>query len=213
MIGGRQVKQDLKQEGGFSQVALDVGRRPHTWPPGKLGADRANRCRYLAAQLLLWLLVLLLGSHTSLAQNATYTVKLLTPDTALKVATAALEACRKQGYQVAVAVTDRGGVTQVLLRDRFAGPHTVETAMNKAWTAVTFRQDTLAFDIATAREAGAAGARILPRIVAVGGGVLIEASGSLLGAIAVSGAPGGEADDHCAKAGLAAIRDDLEFEP
>lgn len=164
MIGCRRVKQDLKQEGGFSRVALDVGRSPHARPPiGKLGADRANRCRHLAVRLLLWFIVLLLGSHSLLAQNATYTVKLLTPDAALKVAVATLEACRKQGYQVAVAVADRGGVTQVLLRDRFAGPHTVETAMNKAWTAVTFRQDTLAFDIATAREARAAGARILPR--------------------------------------------------
>lgn len=114
---------------------------------------------------------------------------------------------------MAEAVADRGGVTQVLLRDRFDGPHTVETAMNKAWTAVTFRQDTLAFDIATTRETRAADARTLPRIVAVGGGVLVEASGSLLGVVAVSGAPGGEADDHCTKAGLAAIRDELEFEP
>jgi uncharacterized protein GlcG (DUF336 family) len=154
----------------------------------------------------------LIASGTiAFAQSATFTVRLLTPETALKAATATLEACRKQGYQVAVAVADRSGVTQVLVRDRFAGPHTVETAMNKAWTAVTFRQDTLAFDIATAREPRAAGARMLPRIVAIGGGVLIEASGSLLGAVAVSGAPGGEADDHCAKAGLAVIRDDLDF--
>jgi uncharacterized protein GlcG (DUF336 family) len=248
MIGCRQAKQDLEQQGGFSRVALDLGRRTHTWPPiGKSGADRAravsdpmesetrstfllcrnfatrsgirfaancsNRCQYLAVRLLRCFLVLLLGSQTSLAQNATYTVKLLTPDAAREVAVAALEACRKQGYQVAVAVADRGGVTQVLLRDRFAGPHTVETAMNKAWTAVSLRQDTLAFDIATAGEDRAAGVRILPRIVAVGGGVLIEASGALLGAIGVSGAPGAEADDHCAKAGLAAIRDELELEP
>ncbi len=168
--------------------------------------------RTLIARLLVSFVIAILGSPTSNAQNATHSVKLLTPDAAFKIAAAALDSCRKQGYQVAVAVSDRGGVTQVLLRDRFAGPHTVETAMNKAWTAVTFRQDTLAFDIATSREPRAAGARSLPRVVAIGGGVLIEASGSLLGAIAVSGAPGGEADDHCAKAGLAAIRDDLEFE-
>jgi uncharacterized protein GlcG (DUF336 family) len=155
--------------------------------------------------------VLLAGVQGSVAQDATYSVRLLTPEAALKAATSALEACRQQGYQVAVAVADRAGITQVLLRDRFAGPHTVETAMNKAWTAITFRQDTLAFDIATVREPRAAGARSLPRIVAVGGGVLIEAAGSILGAVAVSGAPGGEADDHCAKAGLASIRDDIEF--
>jgi uncharacterized protein GlcG (DUF336 family) len=147
----------------------------------------------------------------AVAADATYTLRQLTPETALKLASAALEACRKDGFQVAVAVVDRGGVTQVLLRDRFAGPHTVDTAVNKAWTAVTFRQDTLAFDIATAREPRAAGVRNLPRIVPIGGGIPIESQGSILGAIGISGAPGGEADHACAKAGLAAIRDDLEF--
>jgi uncharacterized protein GlcG (DUF336 family) len=154
---------------------------------------------------------LLAAAQSAAAQDATYAVRLLTPETALKAATSALESCRQQGYQVSVAVADRAGVTQILLRDRFAGPHTVDTAMNKAYTAITFRQDTLAFDIATAREPRAAGARTLPRIVPVGGGVLIEAAGSTLGAIAVSGAPGGEADDRCAKAGIAAIRDEIEF--
>ena len=151
------------------------------------------------------------SASTVAAQTATFNVKLLTPEAALKSARAALEACRAIGFQVAVAVADRSGVTQVLLRDRFAGPHTVETSMNKAWTAVTFRQDTLAFDIATSKEPRAAGARNLPRIVAIGGGVLIEASGALLGAIAVSGAPGGENDHRCAEAGVSAIRDEIEF--
>lgn len=163
------------------------------------------------AGVLLLLIGLIFDRHVALAQNATHTVRLMVPDTALKAANAALQSCRNQGYQVAVAVTDRFGVTQVMLCDRFAGPHTVDTAMNKAWTAITYRQDTLAFDIATSKEPRAAGARMLPRIVPIGGGVLIEASGALLGAVAVSGAPGGAADDHCARAGLAAVRDELEF--
>ncbi len=153
----------------------------------------------------------LFAAHPAVAQQAIHTVKVLTPEAALKAARAALESCRDRGFQVAVAVTDRSGVAQVMLRDRFAGPHTVDTAINKAWTAVTFRQDTLQFDIATSREPRAAGARSLPRIVAIGGGVLIETSGALVGALAVSGAPGGEADDLCAKSGVAAIRDDLDF--
>lgn len=164
-------------------------------------------------QHLLCLAALLHASPAAVAQNATYAVRLLTPEAALKVATSALDACRARGYQVAVAVSDRSGITQVLLRDRFAGPHTVETAMNKAWTAITFRQDTLTFADATARDARASGARTLPRIVAIGGGVLIEAAGATVGAVAVSGAPGGEADDWCAKAGVAAIRDSLDFDP
>lgn len=170
---------------------------------GRLGKARGFPGGALMAACLL--------AGAALAEEATHTVKVLTPDAAIKAARAALESCRDQGFQVAVAVTDRFGVTQVMLRDRFAGPHTVDTAINKAWTAVTFRQDTLQFDIATSREPRSAGARSLPRIVPIGGGVLIEASGALVGALAVSGAPGGEADDRCAKSGIAAIRDELDF--
>jgi uncharacterized protein GlcG (DUF336 family) len=67
--------------------------------------------------------------------QATFTVKLLTPETALKAAQAALKKCRDSGFQAAVAVVDRMGVTQVLLRDRFAGPHTPDMARAKAYTA------------------------------------------------------------------------------
>ena len=64
---------------------------------------------------------------------------MLTPDTALKAAQAALKKCRDSGYQTAVAVVDRMGVLQVLIRDRFAGPHTPDMAKDKAYTAVSFR--------------------------------------------------------------------------
>jgi uncharacterized protein GlcG (DUF336 family) len=142
---------------------------------------------------------------------ATFTVKQLTPETALKAAQAAMAACRNNGHQVAVAVVDRAGVTQVLLRDRFAGTHTVETAANKAWTAVSFRTHTSDLERATRPGTSMAGIRNLPRATAIGGGMMIEAGGSLMGAIGVSGAPGGEADDACAQAGIKSIADDLEF--
>lgn len=145
------------------------------------------------------------------AQSGTFTVRQMTPDTAAKATRAALEECRKAGFQVAVAVVDRAGVAQSLLRDRFAGPHTVSTAINKGWTAISFRTDTLEFAKATAGASGSAGIRHLPNVVAVGGGVNIEAGGTTVGAIGVSGAPTGEADDACARAGIAAIRDELDF--
>lgn len=66
---------------------------------------------------LRWLIALAaLLAGDAMAQG-TFTVKLLTPETALKAARAALERCRGSGYQVAVAVTDRAGVVQVLVRD------------------------------------------------------------------------------------------------
>jgi uncharacterized protein GlcG (DUF336 family) len=143
--------------------------------------------------------------------DATFEVKLMTPETALKAAQAALKSCRDAGYQVAVAVVDRMGVVQVLLRDRYAGPHTPRTARAKAWSAVSFRTNTS--ELAELTQAGKpqSGVRALRGVAAIGGGLMVEASGSLLGAIGVSGAPGGEADEKCAAAGIAAIRTDIEF--
>jgi uncharacterized protein GlcG (DUF336 family) len=142
----------------------------------------------------------------------TFTLRALTPETALKAAQAALAKCRAQGYQVAVAVVDRSGITQILLRDRHAGPHTVEVATNKAWTAVSFRTSTRDLERLTRPGEAMSGLRNLPRFVAIGGGMTIEAGGSLFGAIAVSGAPGGEADHACASAGVQAIAEELELE-
>ena len=56
-----------------------------------------------------------------------------------------------------------------------------------------------------------AGLRNLPNVVIIGGGLVIEAGGSVLGGIGVSGAPGGDADEACAKAGIAAVQDKLDF--
>jgi uncharacterized protein GlcG (DUF336 family) len=144
-------------------------------------------------------------------QSATYTVKSITPEAALRAARAALASCQKSGYQVSVAVTDRAGIALVMLRDRHAGPHSPSTATNKAWTALSFKTDTLTLARITQAGQPMSGLRELPNFVGIGGGLMIEAGGSLVGAIGVSGAPGGEADEACAKAGIAEIRDDLEF--
>ena len=145
------------------------------------------------------------------AQQPTFEVRSLTPETALTAARAALEHCRKAGFQVGVAVVDRGGVPQVFLRDRLAGPHTVDVALNKAWTAATFKIPTAT--LATETQAGRpmSGLRSIPRVAAIAGGQPIESAGALVGAIGVSGAPGGEADDACAAAGIKAIADALNF--
>lgn len=145
------------------------------------------------------------------AQQATYSVRLLTPEAATTAAQAAMAHCRKAGYQVAVAVVDRSGVLQVLLRDRYAGPHTVEAATQKAWTAASFRIPTATLAAETQAGKPMSGIRALPRVTAIGGGQVIEAGGSTFAAIGVSGAPGGEADDACALAGVKAIADALEF--
>lgn len=156
-------------------------------------------------------LSLLTGVPASAQDEPLVTYKSLNPDVALELARATLEDCRKRGYQVAVAVVDRFGNPQVMLRDRFAGPHTPSTASGKAWTAVTFRTSTTELMAISQPGMPQAGIRNLPGVTMIGGGLLIESGGSLVGGIGISGAPGGEADDACGKAGLAAIRDKLDF--
>ena len=155
--------------------------------------------------------VLAIAGAAHAADGATYSVKLMTPETALAAARAALEKCRAEGFQVTVAVVDRTGVTQALLRDRFAAPHTVDTAQRKAWTAVNFKANTADLDREMQPGKPAAGIRHLPNVAAIAGGRIIEAAGSLLGAIGVSGAPGPLNDETCAVAGIGAIADSLEF--
>jgi uncharacterized protein GlcG (DUF336 family) len=154
-----------------------------------------------------------LGAVTpGLSQKMLASYPTLTTDAALHAAQAALAQCQKQGYTVAVAVADRAGQPLALLRDNLAGPHTSLTAINKAYTAVSFRTDTS--ELAATTQAGkpSSGIRQLPQVVAVGGGLMVRAKGSLVGAIAVSGAPNSDADEVCAKAGITAINDAIELE-
>src|SRR5258708_2435952 len=95
--------------------------------------------RHLASALTIYALVSSVQART---EELLVTHKSLAPEIALDLARAALADCQKRGYQVAIAVVDRSGVVQVVLRDRYAGPHTPATASGKAWTAATFRSST-----------------------------------------------------------------------
>ena len=147
----------------------------------------------------------------ALAQQSTFETKSMTPETALAAARAALEHCRKAGYQVSVAVVDRAGLPQAILRDRYAGPHTLRVARDKAWTAASFKVSTAVIAKETQAGMPMSGLRNSPRVLAAGGGLPIEGGGALLGAIGVSGAPRGEADEACAAAGIKAIADAIGF--
>lgn len=151
------------------------------------------------------------GPAQSQDQEALVQFSVMKPEVALRLAQAAIEDCRAKGYQVGVAVVDRFGVTQVFLRDRLAGPHVEETARRKAWTAVSFRTDTLALAEETLPGTISSGIRDLSQALALGGGVPVDAAGSLVGGVGVSGAPGPDLDDGCARAGIAAVEDDISF--
>ncbi len=145
------------------------------------------------------------------AEEAIVTYKSLAPDVALDLARAALDQCRKDGFQVAVVVIDRFGAPLVMLRDRFAGLAAPATATGKAWTAVNFGRNTSELVKAIHDGTLSAGLATLPNVVMLSGGLVIEAGGALLGGVGVAGAPGGDKDEACAKAGLEAIRDKLDF--
>jgi uncharacterized protein GlcG (DUF336 family) len=151
-----------------------------------------------------------LAAPAGAEHEGSYTQRHLTPETALKAAQAALKKCRDEGYQVAVAVVDRSGLAQVMLRDRFAGPHTPNTAIGKAWTAVSFRSNTSDLVGLSQPGSSASGMRELPNVVVLSGGVIVEAGGNIVAGIGVSGAPV-DKDEVCAKAGIGAIRESLEL--
>ena len=154
---------------------------------------------------------LLATAHPSRGEEAVVTYKSLVPDVALDLAKVALETCRSRGYQVAVAVVDRFGQPQVLLRDRYAGLPAADIATAKAYTALSFRRATS--ELAKMLRDGQIDANLarMPRLAMLAGGLTIETGGTLLGGIGVSGAPGGDKDEECAKAGLDAVRDRIDF--
>lgn len=157
-------------------------------------------------------ITLIAGLHPASARaqdGALVQFEILNPDLAITLARETLAACREQDFQVAVAVVDRFGNPQAIVRDRYAGPHTPDTSTRKAWTAVSFRADTTELVENTKAGTPQAGARDVSNALMLGGGVLIEVSGKVVGAIGVSGAPSGEADAACARAGLEAIQGEL----
>lgn len=176
------------------------------------GRERQRAMRALKHIVLATLgAVTLAASPASAGDDALVTYKSLTPEVALEAARTALKKCRDDGFQVAVVVVDRFGQPQVLLRDRYAGLPAADIATAKAYTALSFRRDTS--ELAKMVRDGRMDANLarMPHIAMLAGALVIETGGTLVGGIGVSGAPGGDKDEACAKAGLDAIRDKLDF--
>lgn len=135
-------------------------------------------------------------------------VKRLSADVAQQIVQAAVAECRKKGIQIAATMVDRNGTVQAVMRDTIASPLTLTISRQKAYTAANFNADTSSPDMA-ARANGPVGRA--PNITMSPGGLPIQVSGFLLGAVGVSGAPSGKTDAECAKAGVDAVMDDLEM--
>jgi uncharacterized protein GlcG (DUF336 family) len=141
-------------------------------------------------------------------QPTTVDIKRMSLDTALQAAKAAIDACRKEGTQIAVTIVDRGGHPQVVLRDVLAMDLTLSVSKDKAYTAMSFNTPT---GNLLGRFKGPYGVPKTPGLIVSQGGLPIVAGGNILGGIGVSGSPSGETDEKCAQAGIDAIHDDLEM--
>ena len=121
----------------------------------------------------------------------------------------AVEQCTKDGYKVSVTIVDKAGVVAASLRGDGTNPHTMEFSRMKAYTSRTRGQTTLEFQQVTSTPDGARLLQI-PSLTSVGGGVPIKVGTETIGGVGVSGAPGGEKDDVCAKAGIEKVADNLK---
>jgi len=121
----------------------------------------------------------------------------------------ALDQCAKDGYKVSVVIVDKGGNVAASVRGDGTGPHTMDFARMKAYTARTRNQTSLA-TMKQMEDPAMGFLRQIPNVVGVGGGVPIHAGNEVIGGVGVSGAPGGEKVEVCANAGLAKVADALK---
>jgi uncharacterized protein GlcG (DUF336 family) len=151
------------------------------------------------------------GSIDAMAADPlpTETFKILPAALAVEAAEAAIASCKGQGYNISVAIVDRAGDLRLLLVSEGASALSRQLSRRKAYTSAMRRTTTadLAKQVATP---GAFNPTVYDRqMVAALGGVPIKVGNETIGAIGVSGAPGGDKDEACANAGLAKISDRL----
>src|SRR5215475_1554754 len=128
---------------------------------------------------------------------------------ATQIAVAAVEACKANGYNVSVHVLGREGQTIVAMRNESAGIATFENSMKKAYTSRTFSRSSGEFAEGVKGNPNA-GALFLTNITPAQGALPIKIGNETIGAVGVSGAPGGEKDEACAKAGIDKVVADLK---
>jgi uncharacterized protein GlcG (DUF336 family) len=128
---------------------------------------------------------------------------------ALTIAEEAIQSCGSHGYAVSAVVVDRAGDTIVAMRADNAGPHTMENARRKAYTARTFRTSTTAYAKRYADNDPVVRQQVtLPNVIAIPGGLPVKVGDDVIGGVGVSGSPG--VDEPCVQAGLDKVADQLK---
>lgn len=153
-------------------------------------------------------LVLVLTSISAHA-NDIVTDKSIGMELARDIANEAVIACRKAGYHISVVVVDRFGLMRAALRDDLASRFTVEIAQRKANMTVMAWTDSGAFK--NARSDIQQELNHIEGLIVMEGGLKITAGGYNIGALGVSGAPGGDKDAACARTALDKLAERIEF--
>jgi uncharacterized protein GlcG (DUF336 family) len=182
---------------------LNVSTRPVTRAVRNPGVQHMKR--------MFVVVLLLLGQcflQPALA-NDVVTVKLMTLELARDIASAAVDACRKDGYQVSVVVVDRSGRMQVMMRDVFANQYMTQLAQGKANAVIL--SGTGSGELRVNRADIADELNLLDDLLVLDGGLPVRVAGSVIGAVGVSGAPGGDKDAACARRGIEAVQERLDF--
>ena len=136
-------------------------------------------------------------------------VRRMTMELAVDVARAAVQSCRDAGYQASAVVVDRVGIVQAVMRDTLANRFTLQAAEDKANAVILSGVDSSEFRLN--RQDIRPEINQIEGVLMMDGGVAIRAAGSIIGAVGVSGAPGGDKDEICARAGVDEGQDRLDF--
>jgi uncharacterized protein GlcG (DUF336 family) len=160
--------------------------------------------------------------HTAIALASTFACALaapasaellshkdLTASIAITIAQTAIETCKANGYSVSATVVGRNGEVIVQVRGDDTGPHTVENSFRKAYTARTFRAPSGAL-VDRVKADPTLGLIHLTNVIANQGALPIKIGDEVIGAAGASGAPGGEKDEACVKAGIEKVADMLK---
>ncbi len=138
------------------------------------------------------------------------TEKNISLDLANQIAAATVAACASNGYAVAVTVVDRSGLVKAVQRADNAGPHSLASSQQKAWTSASAKNTTLAIMEGAQKNPAAANLTDIPGFLLLGGGVPVKVGNETIGAVGVGGAPGGHLDEACAVAALDKVKDQLK---
>jgi uncharacterized protein GlcG (DUF336 family) len=211
LLRSTEPPKSLHYTSGFS---LTAERKMH-YAPSKPPATQARRkpgaTRMQASKLRVSAIAVASISTFALAAPAGAQLlehKDLTASIAMTIVQTAIDTCKANGYAVSATVVGRNGEIIVQVRGDNTGPHTIENSFRKAYTARTFRSPSGAL-VDRVKADPTLGLIHLTNVIANQGALPIKVGDEVIGAAGASGAPGGEKDEACVKAGIDKVADQL----